>query len=110
MKVDRERAGAAIILVPRERVDSAGAPSFEQLVLDVVREAPAQIVIDLGVVEYISSAGLRVLLVAAKESRSRDIDCVLCAMRPEVRKLFDTTGLSRILTIVADRAAALARQ
>ena len=108
MKIHRERAGDALLLVPGERIDSTSAPEFERIARETVRDEPAALVVDLAGVDYISSAGLRVVLMAAKESRARGVRFALCGLHPEVLKLFETTGLSRILTIVPDRAAALA--
>ena len=76
--------------------------------LEAVRGKPARLVIDLDAIDYISSAGLRVLLLAAKESRGIGVVCVLCGLRAPVLKLFETTGLIKIITILPNRMAALA--
>jgi anti-anti-sigma factor len=107
MKIDRDRVGEAVVLMPRGRIDTAAAADFERAALEAVRGEAKLCVIDLGEVDYITSAGLRVVLMAAKESRARRNEYALCGLRPEVLKLFETTGLARILRIVPDRAAAL---
>jgi anti-anti-sigma factor len=107
MKIDREEIGNTIVLTPRERIDNAAAQDFQLITLEAVRGKPARLVIDLDAIDYIASAGLRVLLLAAKESRAIGVVCALCSPRPPVLKLFETTGLIRIFTILPNRMAAL---
>jgi anti-sigma B factor antagonist len=107
MRIDRDQCGSATILTPHERIDSSSAADLEQIALQIVRSRPARLVVDLHAIDYISSAGLRVVLLAAKESRATGVVCVLCGLQPAVLKVFETTGLTRILTIVTDRAVAL---
>jgi len=107
MKADLELIKGAMIVTPRERVDSAVAPAFELIAMDAVHRARKRVVIDFSAVDYISSAGLRVMLVVAKESRACNLAFVLCGLRPDVLKVFETTGLAGLLSIASDRSAAL---
>lgn len=107
MEVREENLGEATALVPVSRVDSATAKAFEAKVLQVVNSGVAKIVMDFSEMDYISSAGLRVVLVGAKMTRAPR-KFVLCSMKPHIREVFDVSGFARILTILPDRAAALA--
>ena len=107
MEVLQETIGDATILVPLARVDSSTAKAFEARVLAVVNTAAPKIVIDFSELTYISSAGLRVVLVGAKMTRAPR-KFVLCSMKPNIREVFDVSGFARILSIYPDRAAALA--
>src|SRR5262245_13374455 len=109
MNADLELIEGAIIVTPRERVDSDVAAAFEQVAMEAVHRARKRVVVDFSAIDYVSSAGLRVMLVLAKESRARDLDFVLCGLRPDVLKVFETTGLAQLLCIAADRTAALQR-
>ncbi|CAA7627481.1 STAS domain-containing protein [Magnetospirillum sp. SS-4] len=107
MEIREETIGDATVLVPLARVDSSSAKAFEAKVLAVVNSGATKIVIDFSELNYISSAGLRVVLVGAKMTRgSRKF--VLCAMKPNIREIFDVSGFAKILAIHPDRAAALA--
>lgn len=106
MEIREDQADGAIILVPVARVDSATAKAFEVRVLAAVNSGSGKIVIDFAELDYISSAGLRVVLVGAKMTRAPR-KFALCGMKPHIREIFDVSGFARILTILPDRAAAL---
>lgn len=106
MEIREEQADDAMVLVPIARVDSATAKAFEGRVLAAVNTGAAKIVIDFSEMDYISSAGLRVVLVGAKMTRAPR-KFALCGMKPHIREIFDVSGFARILTILPDRAAAL---
>lgn len=107
MEIREEKVGDATILVPLARVDSSTAKAFEARVLAAVNSGSPKILIDFGELDYISSAGLRVVLVGAKMTRAPR-KFALCSMKPNIREIFDVSGFARILAIHADRAAALA--
>lgn len=107
MEIREESSEGAVVLMPIARVDSATAKAFEGKVLQVVNTGAAKIVIDFSKLDYISSAGLRVVLVGAKMTRAPR-KFVLCGMKPHIREVFDVSGFAKILTIHPDRAAALA--
>ena len=106
MEIREEQADGVMVLVPIARVDSATAKAFEGRVLAAVNTGAAKIIIDFAELDYISSAGLRVVLVGAKMTRAPR-KFALCGMKPHIREIFDVSGFARILTILPDRAAAL---
>jgi stage II sporulation protein AA (anti-sigma F factor antagonist) len=68
-----------------------------------------RLVIDLGGVAYISSAGLRVLLLVAKRLKPPAGALVLCGLGPSVRTVLELAGFLPLFAVEADRARALAR-
>lgn len=107
MEIKEDKSGDATVLIPVARVDSATAKAFEGRVLQVVNSGTAKIVVDFAELDYISSAGLRVVLVGAKMTRAPR-KFVLCGMKPHIREVFDVSGFAKILNIQPDRSAALA--
>jgi anti-sigma B factor antagonist len=107
MEIKVETFGEASVLVPVARVDSATAKAFEAKVLQVVNSGAPRIILDFSELDYISSAGLRVVLVGAKMTRAPR-KFVLCGMKPHIREIFDVSGFAKILSIHSDRAAAAA--
>lgn len=105
MEIKVESFGEATVLVPVARVDSATAKAFEAKVLQVVNTGAARIILDFSEMDYISSAGLRVVLVGAKMTRAPR-KFVLCGMKPHIREVFDVSGFAKILSIQPDRATA----
>ena len=106
MEVLEEKIGDAIVLVPMDRVDSSTAKEFEARVIAAIGQNTAKIILDFSKLEYISSAGLRVVLVGAKMTRAPR-KFVLSDMKPHIREVFDMSGFSKILVIHADRSGAL---
>lgn len=79
-------------------IDTNTAPQLESAV-DAALKTSAHIVFDLADLEYISSAGLRVVLATQKAIAKTAGSFVLRNMQPGVKEVFDITGLSSILTI-----------
>jgi anti-anti-sigma factor len=85
------------------RVYTATVNVFEEQVLAEFTQKhnePYQIVLDLSETEYISSAGLRILLLCQKEAKKNNISLIVANLHPEVKSVFDMSGFSKLLTIV----------
>ena len=109
LSVTQERDGALAVVCVRGRIDSATSAQFEAQ-LDTVFADPADaLIIDLTDLEYMSSAGLRVLLMVAKRARAEERPLILCSLAPGIREVFDISGFSTIFEIAATRAEAGAR-
>jgi anti-sigma B factor antagonist len=92
--VDREVA----VLALSGRIDGATSGEAEAATLARLGAVSA-LVIDLRQVDYVSSAGLRVILMAAKAARSGAKRLVLAGLTPQVQEVFDISGFSSILEI-----------
>ncbi len=106
MNVESETIDGTLILVPSGRVDSNSAGDLEGAVKDALGAAD-KIVLDLSKVPYISSAGLRVVLLCAKELKAKNGGFALCGLSDNVMDVFQLSGFSNILEIAEDRAAAV---
>ena len=93
MQINKNKEGNKLTLAPIGRVDTITAPELEAaVVLDGVEE----LVFDLAQVDYISSAGLRVLLSAQKKMAGKSMK--IANSKPAVKEVFDITGFSDIFT------------
>ena len=90
------------------RLDGTGAPEVEAHCRALMEGGDVRQLLDLAEVEYISSAGLRSLLVVAKQIKAAGGVLVLCCLTPMVREVMEISGFDKILTLSADRDAALA--
>src|SRR6185369_7146154 len=66
MEIAEERIGDVLVLRPAGRLDGNSAAHFERALLAQIDSRPARLVLDLAELEYVSSAGLRAILLAVK--------------------------------------------
>ena len=107
MEIGEERRGAALVLSPQGRLDSTTAPEFEQRVRARMAEGNRDFVIDLGALDYVSSAGLRALVIASKSSNGRGLG--LAAMQPVVREIYAIARFDAIIAAFETVRDALAK-
>ena len=98
---------AAPILSPQGRLDAAHTPQLEQMLREALGGNPPALIVDLAQVTYLSSSGLRVLLVAAKRLRQSGGHLLLCCPQPAVARILRLTGFVEILPVYPTREAAL---
>lgn len=109
MEINKERQGAAFVVAPQGRVDSTTSDELQNEVSGAVAAGERRLVLDFTAVDYISSAGLRVLLIAEKELRGVGGVLVLCGLTEPVRQVLTLSGFMTLLTVESTREAALAR-
>jgi anti-anti-sigma factor len=108
MDIAQERDGEVVIVRLKGRFDSSGAPAVEEALSRALGGVPPRLAIDMGGLDYISSAGLRVLLVLAKKVQQAKGKVTLCGLKPNVRDVFTVSGFDTIFSIHADPASAVA--
>ena len=108
MQIRDEKVGAVRVIAPVGRIDSSTSRDLARSLLGRVDEEAA-ILVDLLEVEYISSAGLGVLLEAASAARAKRARFVLCSLGQSVREVFAIAGFTAIFTIEPSRDQALRR-
>ncbi len=107
MDIAESKENAVFVLGPKGRLDSANARSFEERVLAVLEKGENALLIDFEDLDYISSAGLRVLLMGAKRLQQSGGKIALCALSPSIHEVFEISGFLTIFTVHSNRAAAL---
>ena len=98
MNITKKKDGSKLVLDLEVRLDTMTAPQLEKE-LETSLPDTAELVLDMEKLDYISSAGLRVLLGAQKQM-NRQGSMELHHVCEEVQDVFDMTGFSDILTIV----------
>lgn len=109
MTIVTESTETATIVSLQGQLNSTNAVATEAQVLTLVDAGARHLLLDFSALEYISSAGLRMVLVLAKRLKQESGLLVLCGMRPHVREVFDVSGFLAILNLEPDREAALKR-
>ena len=108
IEVAEEREDGALVLLPVGRLDSANARAFEAIVMDRIGAGEQRLVVDFSKLNFISSSGMRVLLMAARQLHSKQGILVLCSMQDHIHEVFRISGFDQIIPIRDSRQAALA--
>lgn len=102
MNINVEKVGNVNVYYIDGRLDSNTAGSLEKKLIPAINPEGKQFVLDFSELEYISSAGLRVLLQAAKMLNQISGALVLCSVKDEIKEVFDIAGLSPIFPTYID--------
>ena len=109
MDIHQERRDRVLVVAPAGRLDTTSAEALEQALAATLDGGELLVVVDFQGVSYISSVGLRALLVAARRMRERRGTLVLCAMADAVRQVFELAGFLPLFTVEPTRDLAVAR-
>lgn len=107
MHISEQAIDAALLLTVEGQLDSTTSRELEDT-LCARMQVHSAVIIDMRAVQYVSSAGLRVLLKAAKIARGASHRLVLFGLAPNVSEVFDISGFSGIFRIEPDLAQAQA--
>jgi anti-sigma B factor antagonist len=89
------------------KIDAVTSKQLESAIDDILKLEAKIMLLDLREVEYVSSSGLRVLMVAKERLRKREGDLRLASLQPLVREVFDITGLKQFFSIYPSQGEAL---
>ncbi|ABX04066.1 MAG TPA: STAS domain-containing protein [Herpetosiphon sp.] len=90
------------------RIDATAAPALATIVHEAAETGGRRILLDLTGVTFLSSSGLRILLLLARELKGSNGELRLCSLQPAVAEVFTLTGFTQIFTIHRTRDEALA--
>ncbi len=110
MAIKTERDGVTLIATAEERVDGVNAREFQNDLESAVEETDRTVILDLQRLVYISSAGLRVILLTAKALQRQQANFAVCSLSESVREIFEISGFDKIIPVhgnVPDAIAAL---
>lgn len=98
MRVETERDEEVIKMTIIGRIDANTSEDLQQEIL-LNFQKTKKLILDFGQVDYISSAGLRALLIGQKTAESKNTGMILCNVSELVLNVLTMTGFSTILTI-----------
>ncbi len=105
--LDEIRAGEAVVLEVTGRIDSVTADAFDERIARLLASEPKLFVLDFANVAFLSSAGIRVLMLAAKKTRASGVRLALCSLPGNINQIFVISGIVPIFSIFPDRASAV---
>ncbi len=107
MPISTEREGATLIAKTEGRVDGSNAREFQDALEEAIEATDRAVVLDMENLSYISSAGLRVILLTAKTLRKQDAKLAVCSLSDSIRQVFEISGFDKIIPIHASQAEAV---
>jgi stage II sporulation protein AA (anti-sigma F factor antagonist) len=107
MDITEELVGQVFVVGLKGRLDGTTSKAVEERILKVIEDGQRTIVFDLQQLDYISSVGLRVLMLAAKRLKMVGGSIVVCALQPNVQQVFDIAGFSALFRTFGTRAQAV---
>ena len=84
------------------RLDISNSSQFEQDCMNWIEQGQRKFILDLGALEYISSAGLRSILAATKKLKAQNGSLALCSLSGLVEEVVTVSGFDNILQVFAD--------
>lgn len=99
MKIEITQTNDTVMVSIAGRLDTVTSSEFEKALAPYFAAQGVELIVDCSAMEYISSAGLRVVLMVHKTLTSKAGRFVIRNLSKEVRSVFDMTGFSKILTI-----------
>lgn len=108
LEVAENEEGGVLILRIKGRLDAASSPLLERKINAILEEDRRKLLMDFDGVEYLSSAGMRLLLNLTKKLKSKQGRVVISAVNRDVMEVIKMAGFDHILEIFEDEQGALA--
>ncbi len=108
MNLTKKNSNGFCILNIEGRIDTTNFNEFENEIVGVIGAGEKNIVLNCKGLNYISSSGLRVFLIAQKKLMALNGKLHLCEMQPAIKEIFDISGFSTIFKIFETEEEALA--
>ena len=107
MTVDEEKTGNCTVITINGRLDTVTYSMLESRLIPLIDQGNHRILVDCSGMEYVSSTGLRVLLVGLKKITAANGKMVICSLRENIREIFDISGFSQIFKVATGRSEGL---
>ncbi len=107
MELNSSKQGDVNLVQVSGRLDANSSPELEKELVNMLESGEKDFLIDLAELDYISSVGLRVLLMAAKKAKVLNGKVALISLREHVLEVFEIAGFTAIFPIYANIEEAL---
>jgi anti-anti-sigma factor len=97
MEISTERKGDVLVAGAQDRIDGANAREFQEALQAVIDDSDRAVVLDLEQLTYISSAGLRVILLMGRMLQRQNGNFAVCSLSGPVREVFSISGFDKII-------------
>jgi len=99
MTISKTQDNGKVTFTLNGRLDTTTAPNLQNVLIPAFDEAK-EIKLDFSQLDYVSSAGLRVLLMGQKTAKIKSVPMTLCDVSEDILEVLEMTGFSDMLTII----------
>ena len=99
MELAQERDAGTNVISPAGRVDGSNSAEFHEALTAALSDDDSRVILDMGGIDYISSAGLRVLLLLAQNLGGSSTPFAVCSLAPSVDEVFRISGFNQIIKV-----------
>jgi anti-anti-sigma factor len=107
VEVKRDTAHGTVVYRISGELNASTGPNLESAL--AIKEGSSRVILDMRRVTYVSSAGLRVIIQAAKQAKNSFGGVAIFGLQPLVMEVFDACGLGTIIPIASDETEARSR-
>jgi anti-anti-sigma factor len=108
MELMEKVEGRVVVVTARGRLDGSTSPAFGARLESLAAKTDPRLVVDLAGVDFVSSAGLRVVLSVLKRVKAANGMFALCAVQSSVKEVLDITGFTGMFDVHSGQAEAVA--
>ena len=109
MEIIEKKQNDISIFMLNGRLDSNTSPALEEKILEAIKSGSNKMIIDFAALDYISSAGLRVLNKATKQLKHIEGMLIISSLQDYIREVFEIAGFDSFLPIVSTIDEALGK-
>jgi anti-anti-sigma factor len=106
--IAEKRDGNLVVLGPAGRIDNETSSSFQTRLLDLIGSGVGAVLIDFSNVEYISSAGLRALMMATKQAKATSCGLAVAGLGSMVKEIFEISRFALVVQVFETTTEAIA--
>lgn len=110
MNLKTDKVGNFMVLKIKGRIDTIHSPVLENEIHQIFDSGENNLIINCQAMNYISSSGLRVFLVALKKAKAMNGKLYLCEMQPAIQEIFRISGFSNLFKIYATQEDSIQNQ
>ena len=108
MDIQKDRVGDVDVVTAEGRLDGIYSSAFANQVGELISGPHPKVLIDFSNIDFVTSAGLRAVLLLMKKATAAGGSFALCGLNDQVREVLDISGLADMFSIHPGRAEGLA--
>jgi anti-sigma B factor antagonist len=107
MEITEKKMDTCMVVGISGRLDTTNYSILEKKLMDMIANQQDRIIVECSHMDYVSSSGLRILLMALKKITQQKGKFVLCGLQENIREIFEISGFTNIFEIHPSQEDAL---